>query len=1050
MKKKRGHRSSTTSSNSNHSSSAGGGGASSSNNHNSSHQSSHNPNVANTSGGNSKSKSSSSGTRTTVKITRGEGPGGISNGNMNVSINMGGQPFTPQVMRELLAPGGPLAQVAARTAGSGGGGGGGVVSSGSITFNAGGGGSVTLSQGGGSVSGAASNGNGGGGGSGGGNAKNSNNANMSQEEAMAAQRYLQSLSQLLSTHFNTVGGGPAAGSGNNQGSNLSSGRGSGGNPSSAGGRAVFGPMPPPPQSKGSVMGLSATISSSAGGLNAGNSNADGFNFDAASVQTLESLSNSLMAHFHSGKPGKNSRAGASNSNSGAGSGSGSLSSAKNATASGPADVNMANLNHILNSMAAASVSNPGAQQQQPSNQSSNSKTKKNDETGALYSDESFQSQLNDIINAGDPEEIKTIMSLFMEAMGFTNSHSNSSNVHTNTNVCNNTSSNNMNANCTDAQKLDALGMAFYEKFLKNGSATTDMTDMGGNDNASTNLNASTLSSVMAAMGAMGAMTPHQMQVEHAALRKAAFTAGVNVAIQQQKEQEKIHMQERMDRKNTSGGGSGKGKGRNKSSPSSSSSTGNTNSNVPVFSVLFGGNNNGGHSPTPIPAGAVPPLPPPPGGWPPGAPAAAAAAAAAAFASSISNNSDGGVGSSSTSSSNRGTTNANASVPLSDFPMSASDFGSSAWLDYYDACLRAGGISGGIADFEGTARLASLAAAMRDPPPSASEGPSSRKRTERNANTLPQDRPVNDHPSKSPNGDGDDDDGPEGFEYDDRGNRKIICDSGGSGKDSELEVGDGVVMDEEQRQRLDAEVEEKRAKKAAKKRDKKARKKERAKKEAEAKAALAALKRREKTISSWRSRVVQACMGGDALKMDLLIAESPYRNYVFDPSFFPVDDEDGSNPSDDQPQTEEEYFARQLEWFLPNCLQKYSNDWGEIPFPSNAAREKLSKYILSVSSNLFHQPCLNQARSAIHEAAYNNDPNFIRWIIESKTETKKQKTKSTEKLPVMDYLETLCFDGGWTPLHYAVAAGSESVVELLLENGCDVHARTDPNLMSYVR
>mmetsp|Transcript_19442 Transcript_19442/g.39793 ORF Transcript_19442/g.39793 Transcript_19442/m.39793 type:complete len:161 (-) Transcript_19442:1833-2315(-) len=124
MKKKRGHRSSTTSSTSNHSSSAGGGGASSSNNHNSSHHSSHNPNVANTSGGNSKNKSSSSGTRTTVKITRGEGPGGISNGNMNVSINMGGQPFTPQVMRELLAPGGPLAQVAARTAGSGGGGGG--------------------------------------------------------------------------------------------------------------------------------------------------------------------------------------------------------------------------------------------------------------------------------------------------------------------------------------------------------------------------------------------------------------------------------------------------------------------------------------------------------------------------------------------------------------------------------------------------------------------------------------------------------------------------------------------------------------------------------------------------------------------------------------------------------------------------------------------------------------------------------------------------------------------------------------------------------------
>ncbi|KAL7469385.1 hypothetical protein ACHAXS_009644 [Conticribra weissflogii] len=1052
MKKKRSHRSSTTSSSSNHSSSVGGGGASSSSKYNSSNHPPHNPNVANTSGGNSKNNSSSPGTRTTVKITRGEGPGGISNGNMNVSINMGGQPFTPQMMRELLAPGGPLAQVAARTAGSGGGGG--VVSSGSITFNSGGGGSVTVSQGGGSVSGNVSGVYGGCGESGGGNSKNSNNTSMSQEEAMAAQRYLQSLSQLLSTHFNTAGGGPMAGSGKSQGSNSSSVKGSGGNPSSAIGRAVFGPMPPPPpQPKGSVMGLSATINSSGKGLNSGNRNGDGFDFDASSVQTLESLSNSLMAHFHAGKPAPNSEAGVSNCTSVAGATSGSQSSANNPPASGPADVNIANLQQILNSMSAAAVSDPGDHHHhhhhhQQSNQNCNSKTNNNNTSGIYCNDSSFQSQLNDVINAGDPEELKTIMTLFMDAMGLTNSHPNTSNSNTNMNINNSTIGKDMNANSTDAQKLDALGMAFYEKFLKDGAAMTNMADMGGNYNANSNLNASTLSSVMAAMGAMGAMTPHQMQAEHAALRKAAFTAGVNVAIQQQKEQEKIHMQERMDRKNAGFGGSGKAK--NKSSQSStSSSAGSTNSNVPVFSVLFGGNNNGGHSPTPLPAGAVPPLPPPPGGWPPGAPSAAAVAAAAAFASSISHSSDGGAGSTSTSSSNRGTTNANTSVPLSDFPISATDFGSSAWLDYYDACLRAGGISGGITDFEDTARLASLAAAMRDPPPSAADGPSSGKGSETIGNNLPQDRPVNDPSSTSANGDGDDGDGPEGFEYEDRGKRKKNCDFGRSGVEAEWEGDDVLDLNEEQRKQLQAEEEEKRAKKAAKKRDKKARKKERAKKEAEAKAASAALKKREKTISSWRSRVVQACMGGDALKMDLLIGESPYRNYIFDPSVYSIEDDDGSNPAEDQPQTEEEYFARQLEWFLPNCLQKYSNDWGEIPFPNNIAREKLSKYILSVSSNLFHQPCLNQVRSAIHEAAYNNDPSFIRWVIESKTETKIQNTKSSDKFPVKDYLEKLCYDGGWTPLHYAVAAGSESVVELLLENGCDVHARTDSNLMSYV-
>ena len=318
--------------------------------------------------------------------------------------------------------------------------------------------------------------------------------------------------------------------------------------------------------------------------------------------------------------------------------------------------------------------------------------------------------------------------------------------------------------------------------------------------------------------------------------------------------------------------------------------------------------------------------------------------------------------------------------------------STAWLDYYDACLRARGVKGGLAEFEEFALL--------------SGGP------DLNFPNLyhrgvPQDRSIVASVEFVPSN-----------------------------------------MDKDNLA-VEAEKEEERLKKAAKKRDKKARQKERAKKEAEIKAAEAAMKKRDKTVTSWRSRIVTACLGGDAKKMDALLAESPFKNYVYDPTPLPTldrddDDEDGGDCNyddvdDGRPKSQEEYLLLHMDWFLSNCIQKYpTRSSSELqPFANNVlAREKLTKYILSVSfESVLVQSPLTHNRNAIHSAAYRNDANFIKWIIDC------QKNIS---------LDMLCEDGGWAPLHYATSGGAIEVVELLLQEGVSVSTRTDPSLSHFTR
>jgi hypothetical protein len=526
-------------------------------------------------------------------------------------------------------------------------------------------------------------------------------------------------------------------------------------------------------------------------------------------------------------------------------------------------------------------------------------------------------------NTQNPEDIKTMMSLFTELMGMSSTTD------------------------TTSPTNEELAREFYEKFIASDSSSKQSAMLSNTDPV--------------------------------ALRKAAFAAGVNVAMQQSMRREEMNNSE------SSRGEGGKKGGNPCTAGGKVESGGNNNNNsVPVqkvFSMIFGENppsSQGGGS-------NIPPIPPPPNGWPSNAPAAAAAAAA--FASSLplkGNTAD------SSNSNNPNMHHSTSQQPPpnnhpyynSEFAFSPADLGSPAWLEYY---------------FEEYAKSQQAQASSL-----------------RNNYKPPQDRP--DPPSKT--------DHPPTFEYTDNDEARLL---------------------EERRIILEAEEKERKAQQAAKKKDKKARKKERAKKEAETKAAAALKKKREKAITSWRSRIVAACTAGDASKMEVLLSESPYKNYVYNPDEEYEEDEEGYIP-----QSQTEYLIRQLDWFLPNVLQKYNVEaLGKIPFENNKARELLAKYIMNVSFDTVCIPGMNMLRNALHTAAYYNDVDFVRWIIEGK-EKEGAKYSCEEENPYSDCLDALCDDAGWTPLHYAVAAGSVGVVEMLLEAGCNIRGRSDNELTCLMR
>jgi ankyrin repeat protein len=199
---------------------------------------------------------------------------------------------------------------------------------------------------------------------------------------------------------------------------------------------------------------------------------------------------------------------------------------------------------------------------------------------------------------------------------------------------------------------------------------------------------------------------------------------------------------------------------------------------------------------------------------------------------------------------------------------------------------------------------------------------------------------------------------------------------------------------------DALEQEERARKAAKKRDRKIRKKEKVRKEAEAKASEEKLKKREKQVTAWRSRVVSACHSNEVSKLKGVLSESPLR-----------DDDDFTS-----------LVEPHLQFLLPNCFAKNRS----LVEKGKEARAALLGYILYRSVPIVFEP-LRNGRSAFHTACFYGDISTVKQIVD-------------EAKPcggaAVTILNSLCQDSGWSPLHYAVLSGSLQVMENLLANGGD--------------
>jgi len=254
-------------------------------------------------------------------------------------------------------------------------------------------------------------------------------------------------------------------------------------------------------------------------------------------------------------------------------------------------------------------------------------------------------------------------------------------------------------------------------------------------------------------------------------------------------------------------------------------------------------------------------------------------------------------------------------------------------------------------------------------------------------------------------------------------------------------------------------EEERARRAAKKREKKNRKKEKAKREAAIKAAQAAQKRREKTINSWRSRVVTACSGGELGKLDALLSENPlkengrnnnHHSQNFDPDI--LREAGGRHVSP------EEEINQNMEWLLPSCIAKVVGG-GRVQNNQNVvsigqkARIKLGMFVMRMA---FHVVFITgkSGRTALHIAAFAGDASFVQLVVaqnrrigesDEKVNENDNKDRGDRRKIPKRCLDVLCDDLGWSPLHFAVVGGWIDVVEELLAGGCNIHRCTEPTL-----
>ena len=246
-------------------------------------------------------------------------------------------------------------------------------------------------------------------------------------------------------------------------------------------------------------------------------------------------------------------------------------------------------------------------------------------------------------------------------------------------------------------------------------------------------------------------------------------------------------------------------------------------------------------------------------------------------------------------------------------------------------------------------------------------------------------------------------------------------------------------------------EEERAQRAARKREKKHRRKERERQEAQERAARTARRKRERAVSSWRSRITAACGAGEGSRVEALVGESPFRSRGgrhgnHSHSHWRHHHGEGDEGCHDQAleddeEDEEEELARNMEWLLPSCFggRRKPGDDQDSKGSDNSyveARSVLTRYIISVSFASVFVPN-RDGRSAFHAACFAGEGMFVGIVVD----WHRHKGHVEDGVPT-DFLNLLCEDSGWRPLHYACASGSREVMETLLAAGVDLNARTD--------
>ncbi|KAG7352870.1 ankyrin repeat domain protein [Nitzschia inconspicua] len=238
-------------------------------------------------------------------------------------------------------------------------------------------------------------------------------------------------------------------------------------------------------------------------------------------------------------------------------------------------------------------------------------------------------------------------------------------------------------------------------------------------------------------------------------------------------------------------------------------------------------------------------------------------------------------------------------------------------------------------------------------------------------------------------------------------------------DKEFSSGDWELLEHVPIEDFTYDDEETKERKAAKKRQKKQRKKEKSKEEAAQKAAEIELKKREKNILSWRSRVVSATQSNDTTKLDALLKESPLRKI---------------NQRESSMHLSNAGVTTHFEFLLPNTVPKnrISTDRGA------EARLRLAQFVLNYDVRLAFEP-LRTGRTAFHTACFYGDSQFVDLVLNT---MQAHETENGKVLIPDEYFNAPCVESGWTPLHYAATSCSMDVMETLLKRGCGFDVLTD--------